>query len=93
MLRITVRNNVQPVTVQLEGRLSGPWVHELDECWRRTLASEDKAALRVDLTGLTYVDDAGKSYLAAMHGQGAQFIVADCLMKAIVAELTSGLKA
>lgn len=89
MLRITVHNNMHPVTVQLEGRLTGPWVHELDECWRRTLASGVKPALRVDLTGLTYVDDAGKSCLAAMQGQGAHFIASDCLTKSIVDEITS----
>ena len=50
---------------------------EKEECWRRALASEDKATIRVDLTGLTCVDDAGKSYLTAMYHEGADFVVND----------------
>ena len=51
MLRITVHNNSQTVTFQLEGRLTGPWLEELDECWQRTLASETQPNVEVDLTG------------------------------------------
>jgi hypothetical protein len=42
----------------------------------------------VDLTGVTSIDPAGKACLAAMHRQGAEFVAADCLTKAIVAEIT-----
>lgn len=89
MLRITVHNTARLVTFQLEGRLSGPWLEELEQCWKRTLASNGKPALRVDLTGLTFADDAGKKCLAAMHRQGAEFIAADCLTKDIVKEITN----
>ena len=50
---------------------------EKEECWRRALPSEDKAAIRVDLTGLTCVVDAGKSYLAAMYHEGGDFVIND----------------
>ena len=73
MLRITVHRNSQSITFQLEGRLSRSWLQELDKCWRRTLICKDKPAVRVDLTGLTFVDDAGKACLAAMHHDGADF--------------------
>jgi hypothetical protein len=43
---------------------------------------------RFDLTAVTSIDAAGKAYLAAMHRQGAEFVAADCLTKAIVAEIT-----
>jgi anti-anti-sigma regulatory factor len=41
----------------------------------------------VDLTGVTYIDAAGKARLAEMHEQGAQFIAGDCVTKALVAEI------
>ena len=41
MLRITVHNEPESITFQLEGRLSRPWLQELDKCWRRTLISKD----------------------------------------------------
>ena len=67
MLRITVHDNPQALTFQLEGRLAGPWLRELEECWQSTLAHQRKPILRVDLTGVTFIDDAGKACLAAMH--------------------------
>lgn len=88
MLRITIHDNRQALTFQLEGRLAGPWVRELAECWQRTLSRQSKAACRVDLTGVTFIDDAGKACLAAMHRQGAEFVAADCETRAVVAEIT-----
>ena len=88
MLRITVHGRVPAITFQLEGSLSGPWVQVLEECWQSTRARHSSGMLRVDLTGVTSIDSAGQACLAAMHRQGAEFIAADALTKAIVAEIT-----
>jgi len=88
MLRITLHEKPEALTIQLEGRLAGPWVRELEECWRNALAGQRKPTLRVDLTEVTALDAAGRSCLAALHRQGAELIAADCLMKAVVAEIT-----
>jgi hypothetical protein len=87
MFRVTVHDNPESLTFQLEGRLAGPWVQELEECWRRTLAGR-RSAVRFDLVGVTFIDAAGQAFLAAMHRQGAEFIAADCLTRAVVAEIT-----
>lgn len=89
MLRITVQNDSKTVGLQLEGRLAGPWVKELDECWQRARASEKQSNIKVDLTGLVSIDRAGKAYLEAMHKRGADFIVGDCEMKSIIDEIVS----
>ena len=39
---------------------------------------------------LTVFHAAGRACLKAMHCQGAEFVAADCLMKAVVAEITQG---
>lgn len=88
MLRITVHDKPPVLTFQLEGELAGPWVSELEECWQRTLTHQAEPILRVDLTGVTFIEEAGKACLAALHRQGAKFVAADCLTKAIVAEIT-----
>src|ERR1700733_4401871 len=90
MLRITVHDNPEFVTFQLEGGLAGSWVGEVEKCRQRTLAGRLQPSVRFDLAGATFIDDAGKAYLAAMHRLGAQFVASDCLTKAIVAEITSG---
>ena len=88
MLRITVHESPRALTLQLEGSLAGPGLRVLEECWQGTLARRRMPLLRVDLTGVTFVDVAGKTCLAAMHRQGAEFVAADCLTKAVVAEIT-----
>ena len=88
MLRITVHGHMPAISFQLEGSLSGPWVQVLKECWQSTLTRHCSGILRVDLTGVTSIDSAGQACLAAMHRQGAEFIAADALTKAIVAEIT-----
>jgi hypothetical protein len=88
MLRITVHDVPRTLTFRLEGRLAGPWVRELEECWRGALAGQREPTRRIDLTGVTFVDAAGQACLAALHRQGAEFVAADCLMKAVVAEVT-----
>ena len=89
MLRITVHDNPRVLTFQLEGSLAGPWVRELETCWQSALARQPEPILRVDLTGVTFIDEAGQACLAALHRQGAEFVAADCLTKAIVAEITN----
>jgi len=88
MLRITVHDNLESVTFQLEGRLASAWVREVEECRQRILAGRRWPVVRFDLTGVTFIDAAGKAFLAAVHRQGAEIVAADCLTKAVVAEIT-----
>ena len=87
MLRITADEEPRVLSFRLEGRLEGPWVGELEQCWRGMVARAGTPTLRVDLTGVTFVDAAGKAQLTAMHREGAKFIAEDCLTSAIVSEI------
>jgi anti-anti-sigma regulatory factor len=87
MLRITADDHARVLTFRLEGRLEGPWVRELEQCWRSMLEAVNKPTISVDLTGVTYIDAAGKAQLADMHEQGAQFIADDCMTKEVVEEI------
>jgi hypothetical protein len=88
MLRITVHEKPRVLTFQVEGMLAVPWLEELEMSWHGSLAHQGKPSLRVDLTGVTAIDAAGKDFLAAMHRQGAEFVAADCVTRATVAEIT-----
>ena len=79
MLRITTTDNPRMLLFRLEGRLEGPWVGELKQCWCSALARPNRPTICVAL--------AGKARLAEMHAQGAQFVNGDCLTTAIVAEI------
>jgi anti-anti-sigma regulatory factor len=87
MLRITIHNEPRTRTFQLEGRLAGPWVDELVRCWQNTLATSGTPAIRFDLTGVTFIDAAGKEFLADRYAEGAELIVAGCQMRAFAAEI------
>jgi hypothetical protein len=86
-LRITVHDKPEASTFQLQGRLVGPWVRVLEECWQSTLTGRRDTAVLLDLTAVTFIDAAGKACLTARH-QGAKFIAADDLTNAVVAEIT-----
>ena len=68
--------------------MAGGWLRELEECWQSTLACQPKPVLRVDLSGVTFISAEGQARLAALHRQGAEFVAADCLTKAVVTEIT-----
>lgn len=87
MLRITATDNPRVLTFRLEGRLEGPWVRELEQCWRRSVESASRPSVCVELSGVTFMDAAGRARLADMHRQGATLIAHDCETKAIVAEI------
>ena len=87
MLRITVHETPGALTFQLEGRLAGPWVRVLQECWQSVSARRRQPIRRVDLTGVTAIDAAGRAQLAALQREGTEFVAVDCLMKAVVAEI------
>jgi hypothetical protein len=86
MLRITTHHTADLLTFQLEGRLVGPWVTELNDCCRTTL-SNYKHPVRIDLREVTFVDGDGKQLLAELHRQGAELLASGCQMNAIVAEI------
>ena len=67
MLRITTHKNSGSVKFQLEGKLAGPWVAELESCYRRIAAGQEKPAMQFDLTAVTCVDAAGNK--ATEEGQ------------------------
>jgi len=88
MLRITVHANPPSVTLQLEGKLAVSSIGEVEKSWHSARESHPNSSFCVDLTSVTHIDAAGKAFLTAFCRQGAEFIAADCLTKAIVAEIT-----
>ena len=90
MLRITTKEDPQSLTLRLEGRLEGPWVAVLAQCWDNARPKLQKRRLCVDLNGVTFVDGQGRSRLAEMHAQGTKLLARDIETKAMVAEIQSG---
>jgi ABC-type transporter Mla MlaB component len=81
MLKITVDTELEEVQMKLEGELAGTWVGDLERCWQTTRASFAAKRVRLDLTGVTRVDDAGRYLLALIHGSGARMVSSGVEMK------------
>jgi hypothetical protein len=70
MLKITIHPGAVELRLRLEGRLAGPWVAELRQCWQTAAA---QGATMLDLREVDFVDHDGQALLAEMHRQGVRF--------------------
>lgn len=87
MLKITFQDNPESTTVKLEGKLSGPWVEELERSWveHSPLASGN---VIIDLSDVSYIDPEGKRLLARMVGKGVCFEGTHLMTKYVIDEIT-----
>jgi anti-anti-sigma regulatory factor len=76
MLRITVEQNSDSMTLKLEGRVAGPWVAELNRLWEETAPQLQKRRLSLDLRETTYADAGGIQVLKAIYSQTGASILA-----------------
>jgi ABC-type transporter Mla MlaB component len=63
VLRITLDDSCPVVTLKVEGKLVGPWAAELGNTWQDLWASAKRKPLRVDLSGVSFVDSSGERIL------------------------------
>jgi len=68
-LRITVEENLEAITIRLDGRVTGPWVAELDRLWQETFPALGSRQLSLDLRQTTYADAGGIVALRAIYSQ------------------------
>jgi len=87
MLRITTKTKRGHLTLSVEGRLAGPWVAALEQCWRELLAASPRQQFSINLCGVSFIDNAGKVLLKEMHRLGGELIAEGCLNQAIVNEI------
>lgn len=92
MLKITTLSDRQSTTLQLEGRLAGAWVKELEGCWMSTVRTKTTHPLVVDLSAVTYVDADGKELLKKIYQAGAELVASGCLTSCVITEITKDLR-
>jgi anti-anti-sigma regulatory factor len=88
MLKITIYDAAGQRRLELEGRLAGVWVSELEHCWRTAKASHPNRTVAVDLTGVTFIDQAGRYLLQLMHRDGVRFVASDLMLQDILDHVT-----
>jgi anti-anti-sigma regulatory factor len=88
MLKITLHDAAGQPCLELEGRLAGAWVCELEHCWHTAKASHPNRTLWVNLTGVTFIDQAGQYLLQLMHRDGVRLVGSGLMMQDILDHIT-----
>lgn len=87
MLRFSYYRSDREDAWDLCGQLSGPWVEELRSVWRRIREHTGQKQALIDLSQVTFIDEAGEQLLAEMKAAGADFVVTGVEHKHLLANL------
>ncbi len=87
MLRITIDKNTRATSLRAEGRLTGPWVNELEQAWRAATSDPTDGRVCVDLTDVTFIGDDGKRLLETMYAEGAKLKACGCANRRLIDEI------
>ncbi|HEV8396636.1 MAG TPA: TolC family protein [Vicinamibacterales bacterium] len=87
MLRVTVHDTEKTWRLQLEGKLAGEAVIEVERAWLDAPAAKP---LEIDMRAVSCADPAGQRLLYRMHRAGAALVAQGVAMKALVDEIRDG---
>jgi hypothetical protein len=91
MLRISITQTAEKVAINLEGRVAGPWVDELQRAWAEVAASVGKRTVAIDLRNTTYADPKGIEVLQGIYAKAAaELITGSPWTKYLAEEVTRG---
>jgi hypothetical protein len=77
MLRITIHETAKGQTIQLEGKIAGPWVEEFNRTWHSLAPSLGSRALHLDLRSVAFVDANGRLLLREIYQKTNACFLAD----------------
>jgi ABC-type transporter Mla MlaB component len=90
MFRITSHNTNDGPVLKLEGCLDVGCIPQLYASWREA-ARVPGRPVRVDLTDVCHVDDAGVELLMVMYRAGTRFETRGCFMRELVREISEAI--
>ena len=84
MLKITLHDSAQEFRITLEGRLSGPWVAELDQCWQTASSTTAGRRTILDLGEVDFISPEAEPLLRRMHTLGVEFVAVTPVICAVL---------
>lgn len=90
MLKITLLREIEPPTLKLEGKLSGPWVRELENSWTEIHKHGLAGTVPINLTDVTFISSEGKQLLKSMFQQGADLQSRSLMTRFIIKQIKNG---
>ena len=88
MLKITILDSASELRFRLEGKLSGPWVSELRQCWLTASSTTGGRGTVAELRDVDFVDPAGQQLLTDMHSAGVRLQAVSPLIRTLVDEIS-----
>ena len=90
MLKITVHDEPAARRLQVEGKLTGISIAELENTWRTERQAPGGKPVDIDLTGMTAIDQGGKCLLSLLYRDGACLVAAGAKTKELMGEIAKG---
>ena len=87
MIRISDTRIGSKARLLVEGTLAGDWVEVLEKSWLEARASRNGKPMRIDLSGVTWIDDKGRELLRRMLQDGAELWATGIMNRAVIDEL------
>ena len=87
MMKIQARETGGEWILQVQGRLAGAYVPELETCWKQARASRPGRKIALDLKNVTCVDQAGRYLLEVMHVDGVRFVGAGLALEDVLKQV------
>jgi anti-anti-sigma regulatory factor len=84
VLRITSRGRDSHRSFKLEGSLSGLWVNELRKAWAAAPESLQNPEVTLDLSGVSFIDEAGRDLLVEIRRTGAVLLGASPFIRELL---------
>lgn len=71
----------------VEGTIAGDWVEVLEKSWLDAQASRNGEPMRIDLSGVTWIDDKGRELLKRILQDGAELRATGIMTMSVIKEL------
>ena len=87
MIRISEIRKGSKQRLLVEGTLAGAWVEVLEKCWLEAQRSQNGEPMRIDLSGVTWIDDKGRELLKRILQDGAELRAKGIMTRSVIREL------
>jgi len=89
MLRVTILEGPAEQRFVVEGKLTQPWVPELESAWESARDAGRGRRCVIDLSDTTLIDQSGRRLLLAMSRKGVRFLAQGPYVKYLIKHLGS----
>jgi hypothetical protein len=87
MMKIQMKEAGSQLILEVQGRVAGAFVPELENCWRLAREKQPGRKISVDLKSVTCVDRSGRYLLQLMHSHGVDFLRAGLAIQDILEQV------